>query len=469
MIQSIRGRIAALSLACLLALVALVGGLVLRGLASALEELADRDLRAELEQLVGEASDERLTALLAAERRAEVAWGDLAFELRDALDARAARSREEELLYEIRRGGSLVAASAGLAGSPLPRSGAAVERGGIAFREAGDPRPGAAAPLRVAEVPLGPYELRLAKSLAPLRRIETAVRGQVLAVLALVALLGAAGSWLVAARGLAPVRQLAREAERLRTLAQGTLPRSGRGDEIDELAAVLNRLLDRVRREMERQRQFTADVAHEVRTPLAAIRGHLELLLAGSPPGAQHTLATVLDELDRLARLVSRLLLLEKLEQGAEIARRERVDLLALAQGLADHLRVVAEEQGIALETRGREAPVDADPEQLRQVLLNLLDNAFRHTPRGGRVWLEVEPAGDRVRAAVGDSGPGIPPEERERVFDRFRSDRSLPRAGSGLGLPIARAIARAHGGDLRAEPCEAGARFVLDLPAAPR
>jgi heavy metal sensor kinase len=468
MIQSIRGRIAALSLLLLLVLVLLVGWLLLGGLSRALAELADGDLRAELERLVAEAADRRLAALLAADRAADVAWGDLVFELRDALDARAGNDGEA-LLYEILRGDARVAASAALAGAVLPDGGAAVERAGIAFREARDPRPEAGGVrLRVAEVPLGPYRLRLARSLAAFRRIETAMRAQVLGVLVAVSLLGAAGSWLVAARGLAPVRQLAQEAERLRTLAQGTLARSGRGDEIDQLAAVLNRLLDRVRREVERQRQFTADAAHEIRTPLAGIRGHLELLLERAPSESQHALAAALEEIDRLARLVSRLLLLEKLEEGADAGRRERVDLLALARGLAEHLRVVAEEQGLELEARGEPAAVDADPEQLRQVLLNLLDNAFHHTPAGGRVWVEVRRDRERVRVAVGDTGPGIPPERRERIFDRFASDRSRPQAGSGLGLPIARAIARAHGGDLRAEPAAAGALFVLDLPAPP-
>jgi signal transduction histidine kinase len=469
-IQSIRGRIATLSLALLLGLVFLVGWLVLGGLARALAELADRGLRGELEELVADASDRRLSSLVAPDRAADVRWGDLVFDLRDALDARAARGDEEDLVYEIRRGDAQVAASASLAGSSLPRAGAEVERGGIRFREERDPRARAAdAGLRVATLALGPYELQLARSLAPLGRIQAAVRAQVAAILVGVSLLGAVGAWLVAARGLAPVRRLAREAERLRTLAHGALPRSGRGDEIDELAAVLNGLLDRVRRDVERQRQFTADAAHEIRTPLAAIRGHLELLLPSASPDAQQQLVGVLEELERLSRLVSRLLLLEKLEEGEPSPRREAVDLLALAGDLADHLGVVAAEQGIGLEVRGPPALAWGDPEQLRQVLLNLLDNAFRHTPRGGCVRLELERRGDRVCARVGDTGPGVPPERREGIFDRFASDRSRPQAGTGLGLPIARAIARAHGGELRALPSDRGALFEVDLPAAPR
>jgi signal transduction histidine kinase len=470
MIQSIRGRIATLSLALLLGAVLLVGWLVLGGLARALAELADRGLRGEIEELVTGATDRRLSSVVAPDRAASVPWGDLVFELRDALDARAARSGEEDLVYEIRRGGALVAASASLAGSPLARSGAEVERGGIRFREERDPRSQAAdAGLRVAALPLGPYELQIGRSLAPLRSIQGAVRAQVAAILVGVSLLGAIGAWLVAARGLAPVRRLAREAERLRTLAHGALPRSGRGDEVDELAAILNELLDRVRREVERQRQFTADAAHEIRTPLAAIRGHLELLLPHASEDAQPQLVGVLEELERLSRLVSRLLLLEKLEEGDPSPRREAVDLLALAGDLADHLGVVAAEQGIDLDVRGPSALVWGDPEQLRQVLLNLLDNAFRHTPPGGRVRVEIECRGDRVLVRVDDTGPGIPPERQEDIFDRFSSDRSRPQAGTGLGLPIARAIARSHGGELRALPSAGGGLFEMDLPAAPR
>jgi len=468
MIQSIRGRIATFSLALSLALAALVGGLVLAGLANALVGLADGDLRAELEDLVADASDRRLSALLARGAPADVDWGDLVFELRDALDARAGRREGPPLLYEIRRGGALVAASPALEGAAFAPPGAAPPNGAIGFRDADDPRPGSrGGRLRVAAVDLGPYRLEIARSLAPLLRIESAVRAQVAAVLVVVSLLAAAGTWALAARGLAPVRRLAREAERLRSLAQGTLPRSGRGDEIDELAGVLNALLERVHGEVERKRQFTADVAHELRTPLAAIRGHLELLLGDAAAEAQPTLLAVLEEVERLARLVSRLLLLEKLEGGHASQRREPVDLLPLAQGLVEHLRILAEERDLALEVRGESAAVAGDPEQLRQVLLNLLDNAFRHTPRGGRVWVEISRQGELARAVVGDTGPGIAAAERERVFERFASGRTRPQGGIGLGLPIARAIAAAHGGALRAEDAATGARLVLEIPAA--
>jgi signal transduction histidine kinase len=127
----------------------------------------------------------------------------------------------------------------------------------------------------------------------------------------------------------------------------------------------------------------------------------------------------------------------------------------------------VAEEQGIELAWSGGPGEVEGDPEQLRQVFLNLLDNAFRHTPRGGAVQVEVARAGDRVRALVRDTGPGIAADRLEAIFERFASDRSQRGAGSGLGLPIARAIARAHGGELTAAS-RGGAEFTLELPAAP-
>jgi signal transduction histidine kinase len=145
---------------------------------------------------------------------------------------------------------------------------------------------------------------------------------------------------------------------------------------------------------------------------------------------------------------------------------RRELDLGRLAADLADHLGVVADERGIELRCEVGAAPVRGDPEKLRQVFLNLLDNAFKHTPAGGHVSVRVERLGTRVRAVVEDSGSGIPAQQLESVFERFSSDRSRRTAGTGLGLPIARAIARAHGGSLRAAS-PAGAAFTLELPAA--
>jgi signal transduction histidine kinase len=478
--QSIRAHITAWAFAVFAVLVMLQGALVLGALERGLLRLADADLREELEERVSEAGDAGLAELLARGDAADPRWSDLAFELRDELE-RAGRAADpgESLLYEIRReSGPLVAASAALAGAPRtpvsePALGAlssaadgATVRDGVRYSLAADPRgPGR---LRVAQVTLGPYQLAIARSLTPMLRIQEAVRRDLAVILAGVCVVGVAGAFWIATGGLAPMRRLAREAERLGSLAEGSLPRTGRNDEVDALARILNDLLDRLREEVTRTRRFTADAAHEIRTPLSAIRGHLELLLGKVEWDARLSLESVLEEVDRLSRLVNRLLLLEKLEAEPPDARGtfRPLDLGRLAADLAQHLAVLAEERGIDLCCDVEVAHVNGDAERLRQVFLNLLDNAFEHTPAGGRVTVRVARAGARVRAVVEDTGPGVPPERLERIFDRFSSDRSRPTAGTGLGLPIARAIARAHGGELRAAS-PAGAVLTLDLPAA--
>jgi signal transduction histidine kinase len=466
--QTIRARIALFSFVVFVCLVVLVGALVFRGLDRALTRLADEELRAELEGLVGEVAEVRLSALLVRGEDPDEDWSDLVFEIRDQLDARAAQ-QGNALVYELERGGSqLTAQSPALEGSRLPRTGVVTLRDGLSFREEVDPRPGAGSRrLRVAELPLGPYRLQAARRFEPFVRIREAVRAEILLVLVAASLVAGAGSYWIAAGALSPVRRLAEEAERLQTLSEGTLPRSGRRDEVDELVAVLNRLLERVRAEVQRTRQFTADAAHEIRTPLSSVRGHLELLLAEVGPDAQHTISGVLEEVERLTRLVNQLLLLEKLESGPDVARREPLDLARLVRELVDHVGVVADEQGLELSCEGADVVVAGDAERLRQVFLNLLDNAFKHTPRGGRVRVRMLREGAVARVEVLDTGPGIPAEQRERIFDRFSSDRSRPEAGTGLGLPIARAIARAHGGELRAGESAQGARLILELPAA--
>ncbi len=467
MIQTIRGRIGAFSFAIFVALAALGGGLVLRGLEQALASAADRELLAELDELASEAADRRLAVLVVQGREGDVEWGDLVFDVRDHLDAQRERAGAEgALLYEIRReGASRIAHGPGLEERSFERSGSAVAREGVAFRTERDPR-SPSGRVRVAELALGPYRLEVARSLAPFDALSASLRAQLLGILVAVCLAAAAGAYAIAAWGLAPVRRLGDEAKRLGALAEGTLPRTRRGDEIDALAEVLNDLLLRVRSEVVRTRQFTADAAHEIRTPLAAIRGHLELLLGDVDAAAQSALSGVLEEVERLGRIVNQLLLLEKLEASPEVATRVRLDLGELARDLVDHLRVLADERGIELSCAWTPTPVLGDPEKLRQLFLNLIDNAFRHTPPGGRVQVRVERDGETARAVVRDTGPGIEAERLERIFDRFASDRSRAAAGSGLGLPIARAIARAHGGELRAAS-PGGAELTVELPAA--
>jgi len=463
---TIRARIALFSFSVFMALLVLESALVLGGLDRALFEVADQYLLDRLEDMSSEVMDAGLQELLEIADDPRTNLSDLIFEIRDYLEEESATATNgNRLVFAIYRGGDhIIGSSEGLE-APLSRHGTVIQRHGVSFRDETDPRTTSGISLRIAEIRLGNYRVELARSLRTTHAIYLATRTRLLAILTSVSLIAAIGSYLVAARALSPLRQLSEEAKRLRTAAEGTLPQTGRRDEIDDLASTQNALLERVRADVIRIRQFTADAAHEIRTPLAAIRGHLELLLPRVDDTAEKTIEGVLEEVERLARLVNQLLLLESLEENPDAKDFQELDLAVLVEDLLDHLRVLAEDQGLTLSSKLASAKVRGDPEKLRQVFINLIDNALKHTPRGGSIDIRIVEAESGVKATIRDSGPGIPQDKFEQIFERFASDRSLNTAGTGLGLPIARAIARAHAGELDvASP--GGAEFTLTLPS---
>ncbi|WP_433558049.1 HAMP domain-containing sensor histidine kinase [Pseudonocardia xinjiangensis] len=221
-----------------------------------------------------------------------------------------------------------------------------------------------------------------------------------------------------------------------------------------------------------RTRRFVADAAHELRTPLAGVQAAAEAAIAPGLDAEErdrlHLL--LLRESHRAGRLVDDLLALARIEAGIEL-RREPVDLLELARSEADRIRLLAPDREV--EVQGDPTVVPGDAARLGQVVGNLLDNARRHTPATSRITVDVTATGRGMATVlVADTGPGVPPADRERVFDRLvRLDeaRSADDGGAGLGLAIARGIARAHGGDLRCvePPGGVGAAFALTLPTA--
>jgi two-component system OmpR family sensor kinase len=224
-----------------------------------------------------------------------------------------------------------------------------------------------------------------------------------------------------------------------------------------------------------RTRRFVADAAHELRTPIAGVQAAAEAVLQAGPATDTHERERlqllIIREAHRAGRLVEDLLALARIDAGLEL-HREPVDLLTLATAEADRTRLLA--PSLTVGVTGEPVPVVADPGRVAQVLANLLDNARRHTPDGGRIGIHVTPSGPWAELTVTDTGPGIPPDDRERIFDRLvRLDhaRTHNTGGAGLGLAIARGIARAHGGELRCVdplPDAGGARFVLILPLSP-
>jgi two-component system heavy metal sensor histidine kinase CusS len=400
------------------------------------------------------------------EVRAAAESGDL----KEWVDRASAASRkDEDLSIEVLDGtGAVIARSQHIpgCGEDVPDE---ISKGhGLRYWER--PHPGSrsgAKHIRVAEHRTGSRTICVALSMEQVQRWYWNLRRNLAVTLVLIALLGALAAWWVAARALRPIAEIAARARSLGALPDGSLPRTGSGDEVDRLAAVLNDLLHRIRREVLHVRRITADVAHALRTPLTAIRGNLELQIGRADDAHADVLESSLEQVDELVRLVNQLLLLEKLEGGSPDGReRERVDVLALARGLVDHQRVIADERGVALRLHGDAVVVQADPGQLRQAIANLVDNALRHTPAGGTVEVEVSTKEGNASVSVADTGCGITPGDLERVFERFYSTAEDLSRGTGLGLPIARAIARAHGGDVTASSPD-GAVFTLTLPVA--
>jgi heavy metal sensor kinase len=285
--------------------------------------------------------------------------------------------------------------------------------------------------------------------------------------------LGWFGGHFLARRALLPVERITRTAEQIGgyDLSQRLEPPLAR-DELGHLTAAFNEMIERLDRAFQQQRRFTSDASHELRTPLAIIRSEVEVALARKrdPSYYSRVLADVLEETERLQRLVESLLVLARADSGQALSLHP-VDLGELMADVSARIAPRAHERGVQLTVMVDEVDhVRGDATWLSQVLLNLLDNALRHTPSGGRISLSLEPAPGGVVMKVADTGEGIAPEHLPRLFERFyRADRARDRraGGTGLGLAISDWVARAHHGRLTAESrLSEGSTFTLWLPA---
>jgi two-component system, OmpR family, sensor kinase len=323
--------------------------------------------------------------------------------------------------------------------------------------------------INVAAVPLRATDENLDRLLVVLALVIAGV----LVVLGLV-------SWLVVRVGLLPLDRMGHTAGAiaggdLSHRVESTDPRT----EVGRLGIALNAMLDRLERAFgereaseDRLRQFLADASHELRTPLASIRGYAELFRMGaarSPDDVEKAMRRIEDEAARMGALVEDLLTLARLDEVAD-APHGRVDVGALVRDAVDDGRATAPDREIRLRVDGP-AVVLGDRDQLRQVLGNLLRNAFVHTQEGTPVEVGVAAVGGSVEVEVRDHGSGLPPGDPAALFERFwraEGGRERGRGGAGLGLAIVAAIVDAHGGEVSAADApDGGARFVVRLPAA--
>jgi heavy metal sensor kinase len=283
--------------------------------------------------------------------------------------------------------------------------------------------------------------------------------------------LAGVGGWWLARRALAPVGSMTNEAatigiERLDERVE--VPQAA--DELHDLAVTFNSMLDRLERGVEGNRRFAADASHELRTPLAVMRSELEVSLRDPDldPLARAALESTQEEVERMRIIVENLLALARSDDGTLDLLISSSDLRAIVDSVVAAAEVLARPHQVRVVADGPHLPVVADPTRLEQVLTNLVINAVRFSPAGGRVTVSTWAREGEAGCTVQDEGPGVPPEVANRVFERFvRSDGLAARGGgAGLGLSISREIIAAHGGRIWVESGDLGAAFSFSLPS---
>ncbi|MHB1568302.1 MAG: sensor histidine kinase [Vulcanimicrobiaceae bacterium] len=334
----------------------------------------------------------------------------------------------------------------------------------VTVKEAGDMRE-LAHPISYDGTQLG--ALRVAIPLSPVDQAQASMLRTFAIIGGLVLLASVIAGAALAGLLSAPLRRMVRTAV---AVDAGDLSlrvgRVGGSGEAAALATAFDRMLARLERAFTRQREFVSDASHELRTPLTVLRAQIELLDREVDPQRRHEATSILlRRVDALDRLVADMLTLASAEAGQLIAPRE-VDLDDYFDDLRRDLPLFGERQ---FECRQVSGTLQADPDRLTQVLRNLIRNAVTHTDNGGRVTIDARARGSELEITVADDGPGIPPDELEHVFERFRrldGGRSRDSGGTGLGLAIARAIVDAHGGRIMvSSPPGGGARFTVVLP----
>jgi len=315
-------------------------------------------------------------------------------------------------------------------------------------------------------VRLGTFEVALSAETP--RTIAAGVAGALGAAGLVVLLIGAVVSIWAARGALSPLTRMAADASAISLASPGKrIAYNGPPDELGTLAEALNAMLVRLEQAYDDQRRFVADASHELRTPLAILRGNIELLRSGhgTERDAEESLAMIESEAVRMSRLLDELLSLARLEGASRPFQPLEVrtlleEVTARARTLGDRAITLDGPCGLWIE---------GDPDLLDQALVNIMRNAIAHTADGGAIVIGCDFTAQRVRIAITDDGPGIPPADLDRIFDRFyRAQGKRPQSsgGAGLGLAIAKRLIEIHGGTISVENAQpTGARFIIELP----
>jgi heavy metal sensor kinase len=293
--------------------------------------------------------------------------------------------------------------------------------------------------------------------------------------LPVVILVAVSGGSILLQGALRPVREMIETADEIshREL-NARLPVPNTGDDLERLSITLNQMINRLEESFQNSRRFTSDASHELRTPLTIIRGELEQLLTRKDisDSIADRISSLMEETDRLIEITEALFALSRLDAGEALRENARADLGELAAATADQMSLLAEEKQIELTCiRHSPAEVKGDRSRLKQVIVNLLDNAIKYTPEGGKIGIEIRADKRHAYLEVIDTGLGIQEDDLPRIFDRFyraESVRSVAIEGAGLGLSIVWSICYAHGGSVSANNTPGGgSRFTVRLPLA--
>jgi heavy metal sensor kinase len=317
--------------------------------------------------------------------------------------------------------------------------------------------------------------LQLGYSLETERKILQAFNQIFFTTMTALLVLAIAIGWFMARRALSGVESVTRIAQQIseKDLNQ-RVPvkhKHEEHDEIDRMAETFNQMLDRIQSLVNGTRQMNDNIAHDLRSPITRIRGLAEVTLTNArhKDDYEQMAASTVEECDRLLDMINTMLTISRTESGVTPLKREPVDLSALVSGACDLFQALAEDQGVKLNCEvADDITIAGDQAMLQRLVANLIDNAIKYTEPGGRIQVSLSGLDtDRACLRIADTGIGIAPQDQERVFQRFfRGDQSRTRGGSGLGLSLAQAIARAHGGDITLQSAPgSGSTFSIHLP----